>query len=249
MFTFSSVSVLNNVSNDMPFNAWRTHVPGSDDVSGGIKTSSVREHPITMTHNRSPTSFTYFISIYSLKYFGNSIFFPSPVGSVSKRTITVNFRKNNCLGTRPDRFGFPTEPDFTQKPWKSSGLGGLTLTKLTPIVRIKQCPTDKQYVFHKNLQFIDASSRQSQQRSNRLALRWLRCCLFCGYELLPDTHQTLVYFSNVHWQRMPTLLGQPPCPPLVLKIYFIHGYTFFCRSECFCLGVSCRSRRDLTKKR
>ena len=31
---------------------------------------------------------------------------PGPVGAVCNRPIGVNFRKNNCLGPRPGRFGF-----------------------------------------------------------------------------------------------------------------------------------------------
>jgi len=32
------------------------------------------------------------------------------------RTISVNFRRDNRHDPEAGRFGFPTEPDFTQKP-------------------------------------------------------------------------------------------------------------------------------------
>ena len=40
----------------------------------------------------------------------------TPMVRLETRTISVNLRKNNRLRPRPGRFGFLTEPGFTQKP-------------------------------------------------------------------------------------------------------------------------------------
>ena len=89
-------------------------------------------------------------------------------GAARNCTISVNFKKNNRLSPQAGRFGFLTEPDFTQKicllqnllESRRVYLLGVfawvflqhvyigvtkyheTITKLTPMVRLGTAPTD-----------------------------------------------------------------------------------------------------------